>query len=99
MNNLTDQLFDENNRDNIILYSETGEAVEFEQIAVIPMYGKEYVILKPAAQMPGIGEDEALVFSVETVDGEECLVITEDDDVIDQVFAEYYRLLEAAGAV
>ena len=30
--NIIDALFDENNRENIILYGENEEAVEFEQI-------------------------------------------------------------------
>ena len=97
MNNPIDQIFDENNQDNIVLYNENGDAVEFEQIALVPRLGKVYVILKPAVVMEGMGEDEALVLAVEEVDGEECLVLVEEDEVIDAVFSEYYELLREEG--
>lgn len=35
--NPIDQIFDENNNDNIILYNENDEPMEFMQIAVIPL--------------------------------------------------------------
>ena len=34
--NVFDKLYDENNNDNVILYNEQGDPVEFEQIAIIP---------------------------------------------------------------
>ena len=53
-------LLDENNNDNIKLYDEENNCVEFEQIATIPMDEKIYVILKPVAPMENVAEDEAL---------------------------------------
>lgn len=94
MNSLTDSLYDENNRDNIILYSELGQPVEFEQVAVLPLGDRVYTILKPVADMIGVEDNEALVFSVETEEGEEYLSIVEDYAVIDKVFEMYYKLLE-----
>lgn len=92
-----DMLLKEDNCGNIVLYNENNEAVEFEQIAVIPLCDKVYAILKPVCSTPEIGEDEALVFVIEEIDDEECIVIVEDDDVIDAVFDEYYKLLKANG--
>ena len=92
-----DMLLDENNNDNIKLFNENNEEIEFEQIALVPIDGKTYAILKPAAEMEGVADDEALVFSIDEVDGEECLVIVEDDAVIDKVFADYYEMLKAEG--
>ena len=92
-----DMLLDENNTENIKLYNEENQEVEFEQIALIPVEDKTYAILKPAQSMEGIADDEALVFVIDEIDDEDCLVIVEDDAVIDNVFAEYYKMLEEEG--
>ena len=92
-----DMLLDENNNENIKLFNENNEEIEFEQIALVPIDGKTYAILKPAAEMEGVADDEALVFGIDEIDGEECFVIVEDDAVIDKVFAEYYEMLKAEG--
>lgn len=92
-----DALFDENNTDNIVLFNAENEKVEFEQIALVPINGKVYAILKPTTEMTGVGEDEALVFVIDEVDDEDCLLIVEDDDIIDTVFEEYYDLLREQG--
>lgn len=95
--NPMDSLFDENDNDNIVLYNEQNESVELEQIAVIPLNEKVYAILRPVAEIPGVADDEALVFCVDEVDGEEALAIVEDDDIIDAVFEEYYDMLREEG--
>ena len=92
-----DMLLDENNTDNIKLYNEENEEVEFEQIALVPIEEKIYAILKPAATMEGVADDEALVFGIEEIDDEDCLVIVEDDTIVDKVFEEYYKMLKAEG--
>ena len=90
-------LLDPDNDDNIILYNENNEAVEFIQIAIICLDNVLYPILKPAQPMEGLSEDEALVFVISEVDGEEALLLENDDAVIDAVFEDYYRLLREAG--
>ena len=92
-----DMLMDENNTDNIKLYNEQNEEVEFEQIALVPIDDKTYAILKPAKSMEGIADDEALVFVIDEIDDEECLVIVDDDKIVDQVFEEYYKMLKEEG--
>ena len=47
--------------------------------------------------MSGVEDDEALVFHLETIDDDDCLVVVEDDKIINQVFKEYYKLLEEEG--
>ena len=97
MMDIIDALFDEENAENITLYDEDGKAVEFEQIAVIPLQEQMYVILCPVdAEAIGLGEDEAVVFAVIESDGEAQLEVVQEDEIIDAVFAEYYRLLEDA---
>ena len=92
-----DMLLDENNTENIKLYNEENQEVEFEQIALVPIENKTYAILKPVADMEGIAEDEALVFVIDEIDDEDCLVIVEDDAIVDQVFEEYYKMLKEEG--
>mgnify|MGYP000581512776 FL=1 len=92
-----DMLLDENNTDNIKLYNEDNQEVEFEQIALVPIEEKTYAILKPVANMEGIAEDEALVFVIDEIDDEDCLVIVEDDSIVDKVFEEYYKMLKEEG--
>lgn len=95
--NPIEMLMDENNTDNIILYNEEGNAIEFEQIALVPLGDANFAILRPLIDDEDLAEDEALVFAIEDVDGEEALVIVEDDEVVDAVFEEYYDMLRAEG--
>lgn len=92
--NPIDALYDENNNDAIILLNEKGEEIAFEQIALIPILEKTYVILKPIQPIEGVGEDEGLVFSIESNDeGDEYLALTVDEDIIDMVFNVYEQLV------
>ena len=92
-NNTIDRLFDENDTDPIVMYNEAGEALAFEQIALIPWNGSIYAILKPVEPVDGMADDEARVFVIVEEDGEEVLAIVEDETAIDAVFDEYYKLL------
>ena len=90
-----DMLFDENNTENIVLYDEENNEVEFEQIAVIPLEndGKQdlYAILLPLTPLAGIEEDEALVFEIN--ERENVIRVCGDDNIIDRVMTEYEKLL------
>lgn len=92
-----DMLLDETNTENIKLYNEDNQEVEFEQIALVPIDNKTYAILKPVEAMEGIAEDEALVFVIDEIDDEDCLVIVEDETIVDKVFEEYYKMLKEEG--
>lgn len=92
--NAIDALFDENNTDNIVLYNEKDEPVEFEQVAIIPMDERIYVILKPAKEVEGVADDEAFAFEIVGEGDEESLHLVEDDKIIDKVFAQYDKLFE-----
>ena len=82
---VVEMLMDENNRDNIVLLDAEQNEVEFEQVAVIPHNENIYAVLKPVEPIEGVADDEALVFGIEEIDGEDCLVICEDDKIIDAV--------------
>ena len=92
-----EKIFDENNSDPIVLYDENNNETKFDQVAVIPLYEKVYVILKPLSKIAGVNDDEALVFVVEEIDDEDCLVICDDMKIVDEVFKEYYILLKEEG--
>ena len=91
-----EKLLDENNDENLFLYDENDNAVGFEQVAVIPYCEKVYAILSPVQKIEGVADDEAFVFVIEEIDDEDCIVMVEDNDIIDAIFVEYYKLLDEA---
>ena len=97
--NPIEQILDENNLDNIVLYNEQDEPFEFEQIAVIPLNNGDkqdlYAILLPLTPLSGIEEDEALVFEV--IERENVVRVCDNDEIIDRVMTEYERLLDESG--
>ena len=94
--NPIEKILDENNNDPIVLYSDQGDEVTFEQVAVIPLEGSAYTILKPVGAFD-LGENEALVFELVQMDGEMALQLVVDDDIIDEVFEDYHKLLAEEG--
>ena len=89
-----EQLLDEDNVDNIVLYDENGNPTEFVQVAIVPLDDKVYAILSPAAPMEGVEEDEGLVFSIDIDEDEDAaLNLVSDNDIIDKVFDIYIDLL------
>lgn len=83
-----EKLLSEDNFDNIVLYDDEDNELEFEQVALIPLEDTLYAILKPASPMEGVGEDEALVFLVNEV--EESLDLVVDEELGTAVFDAYY---------
>lgn len=88
-----DRIFDENDNDPVVLYS-NDKAIEFDQVAIIPLDGKIYVMLAPITKIEGVNDDEAFVFSIEENNEEESLSLITDSEILDKVFDEYYKLLE-----
>ncbi len=92
-----EMLLDENNEENIVLFDENNKETEFEQVAIIPIEDKTYAILKPVEEMDELEDDQALVFALEEIDDEDCLVLEDDEEIIDAVFDSYYDLLREQG--
>ena len=92
---LLDKIFDEKNNESLVLVSEDGEEVAFEQIALVPNNGNLYIILKPVQPMEGVSEDEGLVFLIN--EDMKRFEIVVDEEIIDRVFDVYDALLEAEG--
>lgn len=84
------------NEDDIVtLQTESGESVDFIEVAGIAYSKNFYVILQPVQLLDGMEDDEALVFKVSRgADGEDKFEIELDDEIIDAVFREYNRLLD-----
>ncbi len=98
---LLDVLLDQDNKDPIVLMDESGKQMTFEQVAVIPYEVRKerrlYCVLKPVDHIEGIGDDEAIVFLVDTDDnGNTVIKIEEDEEIAIAVFDKYYDLLEEA---
>lgn len=92
--NVIDRLLDENDEEPVTLYDENDKETEFEQVAIIPLNEKIYVILKPITKIEGVADDEGLVFVIEEIDDEDMLVLVDDDEIINKVFDVYYQLLK-----
>ena len=97
MKSTIDMILSEDCTDNIVLYDENNVETEFEQVAVIPMDEMVYVLLQPVIPPEGETDDVAYVFRIEEIDDEDALVMILDDETVERVFEEYYRLLEEEG--
>ncbi|MBQ8145416.1 MAG: DUF1292 domain-containing protein [Clostridia bacterium] len=83
------------NEDIITLKSADGENIDFVEIAGIALKGSFYVILQPVELLEGMSDDEALVFKLERLEsGEDKYTIVLEDEIVDAVFEEYYKLLD-----
>ena len=85
-----DQLFDEENEQNIKIEDNDGKEIEFAQVAVVDFDANYYAILAPITHVEGVNEGEVMVFLID--EENDCLVFIDDDDVIDGVL----EILESA---
>ena len=91
---ILDVLLDEENTENIFMWNEKGEEIEFSQVAVIPYEDDLYCILKPLQEIPGVKDDEAIAFKVvENKKGSYLTVETNEVKAV-KIFIEYYKLLQ-----
>lgn len=92
-NPLLNMILDPDNTDPIVLDSADGP-IEFEQIAYIPYQECIYVVMHNITPMEGIGEDECMIFRYVQKDGEESLLIEEDEEIANAVYGIYLSMLE-----
>ena len=92
--NAVEQILDENNTDNVILYDEDKNPIEFEQVALIPLEktGKLYAILIPVTPMQGVNAGEGVLFELDEVKRD--VEVVHDDSIIDEVLLIYQKLIE-----
>lgn len=78
----------------ITLLSSNGEEIDFIEIAGIVYNEKQYAVLQPVELLPGMSDDEALVFHVTKDEiGKDNFALEHDDDIINGVFEEYEKML------
>ena len=92
--NPIEQILDEKNMDNIVLYDAENKPIEFEQVAVIPLErtGMLYAILIPVTPMQGVEEGEGVLFVIDELKGS--IDIERDDAIIDEVLTIYKTLID-----
>ena len=92
---ILDILLDEDNCEPVTLADENGNAITFEQVAVIPYNSKIYCVLKPLDHICGVADDEAIVFRVdENENGENIVCVEKSESIALTIFEHYYDLLE-----
>jgi hypothetical protein len=77
---LLEQLFDEENDDNIVLFDDQNNEIELEQIAAVTHEGEIYAVL----HVVGDPEEEALVFHINP-DDEESIQIVDDEKLANKI--------------
>ena len=92
--NPIERLLDTEDNAPIVLYDESDNGVRFEQVALIPYKEKLYALLKPIDKLPGVADDEAVIFSFEEEeDGAQYLMVVSEDPIIDDVVGIYLKLI------
>lgn len=88
------QILDENNLENIIMFDDENKPIEFEQVAVIPLENDEilYAILIPITPMQGVNEGEGVVFAID--EAKHDIQVVNDEKKIDAVLTVYQKLIE-----
>ncbi len=89
-----------NERDDVIvLVNENGEEESFRHLDTIEMNDNKYVVLSPLSQYDDGGENDEVEDIVilklqQGDDGEDTLVVVEEDDEIEAVFEEFRSRVE-----
>ena len=95
---MSEEILNDGDRDEevITLMADSGEEIDFYEIASIEYEQCTYAILQPLELLEGMDDDEALVFKVTHCGDDEAdkFEIELDDGVIDAVFSEYTKLLD-----
>lgn len=89
-----EQILDENNEDNVILYDENDNPNEFEQCGVIQLDNTIYAILKPAFEIEGMADDEVLIFEIIEDDNGDMLSVVTDEKIINEVMKNLNDLID-----
>lgn len=92
MKNVIEQILDETYTGNIKITGTNGEVFTFEQVALIHLADASYVILHPIAK--DVLPDDVLVFKLIEEKEEISLSLEENEEVIEEIFEEYYSLLK-----
>lgn len=85
----------EDNDNIIVLTDDEGNELECEYLDTVNYKDKNYVVLYPLEQNEDEDDGDVIIFElVEGEDGSEEYVTVEDEDLLDEVFEEYMRIME-----
>lgn len=92
--NPIEQILDENNTENIVLFDDQQNPITFEQVALIPLDRTNalYAILIPITPMQGVNEGEGVLFEID--EQKQSLEVVSDQQIIDDVLEVYQALLD-----
>ena len=87
------QILNEENYENIVLFDDQNNPIEFEQVAVIPLDNDPllYTILIPVTPMQGVGEGEGVVMAID--EEKHDIQVVNDEKTIDAVLEVYQQLI------
>ena len=90
MENENCEIFDEG--EVIVLQDDKGNDIKFIEVACVEHEDEFYVLLSPAQEVEGIGQDEVIICKLVPQDDETQLVVpVEDEELMNQVFEEYLK--------
>lgn len=98
---MADFFEDQNNMeeddDIITLYNEaTDKDEDFYHLATLDVDEKWFIVMKPVEKLPDIADDEVLIYEIrEDAEGNDVFAPIEDEDLLQKVFDEFQRELEA----
>ncbi len=77
------------------LTDESGKKMKFYHVGTIEFKNAYYAAFQPAEEIEGVDEDELIIFEVADGEGEESeLLPIEDQDLLDDVYEEFCRVLD-----
>ena len=98
---MADFFDDQNNMeeddDIITLYNEaTDKDEDFYHLATLDVDERWFIVMKPVEKLPDIEDDEVLIYEIqEDDDGNDVFVAIEAEALLDKVFDEFQKELEA----
>lgn len=81
--------------DIVELTTEDGKKLKFFFVGTIEYKGKNYSAFEPAEEIEGLEEEDLVIFELSGDDEETAdLIPIEDERLLDEVFAEFCRVLD-----
>ena len=89
-----DILYDDNDDGNIVLTDESGEEIEFEQVAIFTIDDEDYAMLHPVTEIEGLDNDVVMLFHMDKKNNR--FPAVEDQSILDEAYRLYLELFEEA---
>ncbi len=81
--------------DIVELTADDGKKLKFYFVGTIEYKGKNYSAFEPAEEIEGISEDDLIIFELVGTEEDAELLPIEDEKLLDEVFEEFCKALEA----